>query len=646
MQIDSIILYSKTGEVRILKFNLGRVNIISGESKTGKTAIIDIIDYCLGSEDCRIREGAVRDYVEWFAIKLHFTGEEIFIARQNPSSLGLASTGNIYYANADKVNIPSLEELKNNSNIETLKNTLTGKTGITEYKNIPEASAGRAPLIVNFRHSIFYLFQPQTLIAQPGYLFYKQTEQYIPQAIKDTLPYFLGAVKEDTLQIEQALTQTRKELARLSKIYNDELQIKSEASQRITELIEESKQVGLLSQNLIVADESQAIIELQKVANWEISSEELVSSTSENLKRLLDEKNKLQKELTDFDDQIGAAQSFQHNIHGYTHEAEQQKVRLQSIQLFSQNVENIHQCPLCDHKLEHEVPGSKAIRESLERLSDNLQTTRIDVPRLTEYVSGLMNKRNDVSGQIDVQNGLIKALHKEQDAAMKLQEGNIRKGRVIGRVSLLLESYQLTSSNSTIKEQIDTLATQIRVLEGQISSDEKEELLNAALNKINTQMSKWKDRLDLEYQDAPIRFDLKKLTLFADTNQKSIPLSLMGSGANWVAYHLLIYFALHKLFIQDNRPVPRFIVLDQPSQVYFPPEKDKRNTGEVSQSSDEIAVNSMFSFILTATKDLFPHLQVIITDHANIKTPEFQEAIIEEWRYGNKLVPQSWITPN
>jgi hypothetical protein len=197
--------------------------------------------------------------------------------------------------------------------------------------------------------------------------------------------------------------------------------------------------------------------------------------------------------------------------------------------------------------------------------------------------------------------------------------------------------------DNTYQDRIESLSKEIESLEELISSDEKELLLSAALNKINTQMTKWKDKLDSEYGDSPIRFDLKKLTLFVDTPHKSIPLSNMGSGANWVAYHLLIHFALHKLFIQDNRPTPNFLVIDQPSQVYFPPERDSTNSGDIRQSSDETAVYQMFKFILDTTKELYPNFQVIITDHARLNDAAFQEAIVEEWRNGLKLVPQEWV---
>jgi hypothetical protein len=37
-------------------------------------------------------------------------------------------------------------------------------------------------------------------------------------------------------------------------------------------------------------------------------------------------------------------------------------------------------------------------------------------------------------------------------------------------------------------------------------------------------------------------------------------------------------------------------------------------------------------------KELSPNLQVIITDHADLKKDWFQSAVVERWRGGNKLV--------
>ncbi|MDU2065925.1 MAG: AAA family ATPase, partial [Sporomusaceae bacterium] len=62
-QIKSIALYNKNGEIRKIPFKIGQVNIITGKSNTGKSTIIDIIEYCLGQSDFRIPEGPIRESV-------------------------------------------------------------------------------------------------------------------------------------------------------------------------------------------------------------------------------------------------------------------------------------------------------------------------------------------------------------------------------------------------------------------------------------------------------------------------------------------------------------------------------------------------------------------------------------------------------
>jgi len=235
----------------------------------------------------------------------------------------------------------------------------------------------------------------------------------------------------------------------------------------------------------------------------------------------------------------------------------------------------------------------------------------------------------------------LKVIYSEEDESRKLKDENIRRGKIIGKVGLFLESVKFETTQSEQRLQLDSLQEQIDYLELNISREAKQDKLDSIMNKINLQMSNWAQYLDIEYENAAIRFNPSKLMLYADTDDKSIPLTKMGSGANWVSYHLLIHFGLHKHFIQKDRPVPRFLILDQPSQVYYPPEKELESQG-VLQSSDEIAVDKMFSFMFRVVDETKNRLQVIVTDHAMLKSEHFKKGVREIWRNGKKLVPIDW----
>ena len=97
LQIRSISIYSREGERRDVTFELGAFNIVTGASKTGKSALLDIVDYCWGRAECTIAEGEIRKAVSWFAVYLDNDGEGILIARKNPGPADRASD-EIYFA--------------------------------------------------------------------------------------------------------------------------------------------------------------------------------------------------------------------------------------------------------------------------------------------------------------------------------------------------------------------------------------------------------------------------------------------------------------------------------------------------------------------------------------------------------------------
>lgn len=643
MQIKNIILYKDAEHQRILSFELGKVNIITGESKSGKTALINIVDYCLGSKECKIADGVIRDNVHWFAITIVFEDQEQYVvARQNPNVRNVSAISEIFLLKINDEEIPDFASLHNNSNTSALKLFLSRKLGIAENLQIPDNNT-REPLEVNFGHSRLFSFQPQTLIAQQDYLFYKQTEPFVPQAIKDSLPYFLGAIREDSLKIEQEITQKRRELNRLVREKNEAERIHTDGISMAFSLIEEAKQIGILDKNLKSEKIEDALNILNSIKDWEYQETNLsVEGENSTLKKLVNQRNEYKIELGHLEDTISATQTFLKNNFQYSGEVEQQKIRLESIGLFSESHNSEYICPLCNNSLKVPIPSITAIQTSLSNLKKSLEETAREKPRLNKYLQELLHKADIIKENIQKTENAITALYTEQENARRLRDLNLRRGKVIGRISLFLESVNFTEDRS-LDNKINELKQDIADLLGCVDKETKEEKLFSIINKINLHMSNWVKDLDVEHENALIRFDLSKLTLIADTVNKSIPLSQLGSGANWVSYHLLIHFGLHEHFIQMNRPVPRFIMIDQPTQVYFPPEKDIQNDGQIQESSDEIAVKKMFDFIINKTCSFNSKFQVIVTDHAYLNDEKFKACVREIWRNGEKLIPQSWL---
>ena len=642
MQIKNIVLYKDAEHQRVLDFDLGKVNIITGESKSGKSALIDIVDYCLGSEECNIAAGVIRDNVQWFAITVVFdTNESYFIARENPDNRGVSTISEIFIENIELGVVPEYNKLIKNSNKDALKSFLTKKIGIAENLQIQDTNS-RDPLEVNFRHTLAYCFQPQTLIDQRDTLFYKQTEPFVSMAIKDSLPYLFGAIREDNLAIEQSIKQKKRELNGLVRTKNENESIYNEGRSKAFSLIDEAKAFGILKKDIIADSLPEALIILDSIKDWEYSANEtIINGENAPLKILLEKREELISELGHLDDTITATTSFLKTNFNYIDEVEQQKVRLESIRMYKDSDNIGDECPLCHNKLDNPIPSIQSINNAFLQLSKKLEEVTREKPHLTRYIDDLETKRTKIKDDIFTIEKSISAIYQAKEDSKRLRDLNLQRGKIIGRISLFLESNNFKKDTS-IDEKISVLKEEINELSKLIDNSENEERLLSILNYININMSMWAKLLDVEEGYTSVRFDTKKLTVIADTPKGPTPLKKMGSGANWISFHLLVHFALHNYFVIYNRPIPHFLMIDQPSQAYYPPEANGDN-GIVNLSSDDIQVKKLFDFVIDKTEELSAQFQVIITEHANLNNEKFNSCVKYVWREGEKLIPDDWI---
>ena len=325
-------------------------------------------------------------------------------------------------------------------------------------------------------------------------------------------------------------------------------------------------------------------------------------------------------------------------------------MRLEAIDLFEVSGETTF-CPLCDSELPHPIADVLAIQNSLYELKQNLESLDGERPRLRNYINELHEQLESNRQEIRDCEGAIEALLKEQDAAEQMRDSNTRIARVVGRISLYLDTINLVDETSSLRQKIEEARKEVKRIESEIDPDEVEILLASKLNIISSYMTDWAEKLELEYTDFHYRLDLKKLTVMVDRPDRPISMDRMGSGQNWLGSHLVALLALHRYFREQNRPVPGFIILDQPSQVYFLNKEaylslegrleDIENLDEID--ADLLSVSRMFDMFFDVCSMLFPEFQIIVTEHANLGDSRFQSSLVEEpWTGGRALIPEEW----
>src|SRR3712207_5478677 len=84
MQIDELILYNAAGDTRSIPLRAGRLNVITGDSRTGKSSLINVIRFLLGSGSPHTPYGPIQQSVAWYAMRAHVGDTAFFIAREAP----------------------------------------------------------------------------------------------------------------------------------------------------------------------------------------------------------------------------------------------------------------------------------------------------------------------------------------------------------------------------------------------------------------------------------------------------------------------------------------------------------------------------------------------------------------------------------
>jgi Protein of unknown function (DUF3732) len=452
----------------------------------------------------------------------------------------------------------------------------------------------------------------------------------------------LGAIQENELALEEQLALARRQLHQLEAEFRQNEQIQGVGISKAQALLQEALVVGLSQEGPLPETMTELRALMDEITRWTPEQRGFIGS--DQISQLQDEFNVLTEERARLTEALRAARTLSGETQGFSDEAKIQAERLESIGLFEQE-ENHHACPICDQRLENPTPNAEAIHAALSQLSQSLGSAERERPRLREYIEQLNQQLVNISERLNEKQQGINALLSEQETARRIRDLNSRRAKVVGRLSLYLESVPPEAGYDEFLAKLQEARRRVELLSAQLDPNEKERRLASILNRLADKMSEWARFMQLEFSASPVRLDLSLATVVVDMPSRPEPLNRLGSGENWVGYHLIAHLALHRHFRQDRRPVPGFLFLDQPTQVYFPPDLDPEFQGDVGELEDDDRqkVARMFELIFTAVAELAPDFQVIVTDHADLLgSDDFQDAVVERWRDGNALIPEDW----
>jgi len=615
MEIHEISLYHDEKNIRKIKLKSG-LNIITGRSSTGKTALGDIIEYCLGSSVCNISKGLLRNSVKAYGMVLNFGGNYVFIARESPGKNDICTL--CYFKEGAKTS-PDLNNTTKITNDELVA-LLSAKLGIIEnYNQTRKWDA-------SIKHTFGYCFQSQNMIFSKKHLFHRQSDHFYFTDFKMAFQYFLGVFDRETLsKIHESVNIERKiEKIKIKKAANN--MIKMSLVRQAKSLMHAANERGItLFDGIRFSNDLNEIQNILEGLNFEHETDK--TSNRDEVFSIQNQITSCEEKLRMINLEIANMEEIRQVTEEYRFENFIQHGRLKPIGIFENTKSG--RCPICNKELLENVCEVDRMKSNLCEIEETLAKTRLNENRATRYMQELDEKREEIKAEIRQYSIILKQLFK-QEKQPKQRDYDLYLAQLKGNVEMLIRSIDYLDVDE-LSARMKKLEEELDAIKNIISDENLKNRKDEFLSQISCFMNKYIEKLESMNAESLYRLDSEKMTVAIDTKEGTYLMSEVGSGYEWLCCHLVAMLGLHNHFIKKDRPVPRFLFLDQPSLV---------NSG--GNEIDEKKIKKVFHTLYEASVEM-PSLQIIVVDHADIKEPFFYENVIQRWWDEEKLIPQEWV---
>lgn len=655
LQLKELILWPRISSLgpRRLYFQPGKLNIITGASRTGKSAIIPIIDYCLGSKTCSIPILTIREECSWFGILVQTSQGDKLFARREPGNQ--RETGDMFVLQGDSISIPDKIETPNDT-AERVRLLLDEMSGLTSLNFIEGENSSSSTSRPSFRDLSAFIFQPQNIIANPDVLFYKADTYEHREKLRGIFPYLLNAITPEILAKQHELARLEKDLRRKERELRAVQTVSVQWIGSVKSKIVEARELGLIEeveQNLSLNAMLDILRRLVSRNDQQIKVSEItISASIEEIEKLNKQDSNISQELTSLRKRLQEMRLVRNSATDYRDALIIQRDRLKITDWLLMRGDNFNICPVCSNSIENNSEKLMTLQHNLRALENSTSESEV-IPvvfdREYEQTKSIVQSKAEELAAIQARQ---RTLESRSKSAANYQFQAKKAERFIGGLEEAIKTFEKVGVDSDLANEINLLRSEILVIKESVDPNAIKERIKSALDSISAYSARWLPDLDVEEPISNIHLDIQNLTIKVNYAGRQSFLWELGSGSNWLSCHLAIMIGLHKFFrTSKHNPVPGLLIVDQPSQVYFPKvlirrAKELEAIDPSFRDEDIQAVRKTFSFLNNAVNDAKGRLQVLVLDHAHDDTwGELSEVyLVEEWRDGNKLVPMAWLT--
>lgn len=569
-------------EPKNYQFLPNKVNVITGDSTTGKTSFWNIIDYCLLSGKVTVPTEII-DKVLWFGIRFTINGKEMSIVRKTPSNGSVSA--DVFFDLGSFPNKPI-----NNREIAEIKAILDEEFGITDNLRFPFGKGlGKTTFNISYRHFLLFNSLTQTIIDAPETYFdttFYGKEEY-DKALSHIFDLVIGVNDMENIKAIERLQEIENGL---KTIQNQEKGNQNKIKIFETEifsLIEKCKTYNFIEYSDSFDNVDDAILTIKEI----IANTKKVAENS----KLFSEINGLYKSKNELQAQVNAITQYQKEYDLYKKNLNKSADSLQPIEFLSQ-------------KLSDQLVDSyetKLFVESLESSLKNIKASlskKITEPlKVTGDVKELRTQIQEIDKRIIQLNEIKKNYQSEGEKFIVLGEIKYAYEQIIKKeVIKPIDTIKLNSLNEE-KERLLKVPQETSQIKFSMKT-----LLNQSIQRNFNQLSSL-----AKYNNSRVEFSSERMILQLIPDGEMFPLDNVGSASNYMFMHLCLYLGLHEHVLNiEQDHIPEFLFIDQPSTPYY----EGKNDDKAKLLDAFKLLNSFVGYINVEKKK---HFQIIMVEHAS-----------------------------
>lgn len=656
--IEELILWPVNREngVHTLSFEPGKVNIVFGRSRTGKSSIISIIDYCLGASRCAIPVGKIRDSVAWFGLRVNIRGKSFVIARRTPGS---RQTSNEFYLAPYDEGLPAVPEYTHNdTRFKERFNNLVRLTNLSlEEGDKVKQHDGRP----SYRDLAAFNFLPQHIVANPNTLFFKADSYDHKERLKKVIPFAFGIIDGMYLVRERERVQLQRELDQLLKQQDAHKSAMASWDLQVDRLWSLAVELGMTE----ATDEDgidERVAALKSLAA-RFAKGELESTlntpnygfTNARYKQLQDGEEAAQRDVEDLRRQIRGFERLADRAQKFSSAVATERNRVVNLDWLESSLSEEGTCVVCGNSTDSHHNVISHLATEMKRISE-LSDALFDNPIVDKEIEVAKKALGEAQRRLHAARSARIGLQRKDDTT---RDSLSKVYVLLGRIQALLIAIEAVRGKSEFSKEIERVTGLLDEVIKYLDGVNKEAREKAVDNALATLIGKYAREFELEERGS-VKLDKQELTLSfsGGENSKKEYLWEVGSGENWMGYHIATFLAIHEFLSEPeqwNSPVFNFLVIDQPSQVYFPSaatganqlDTDAEDLGELRRTRDHdfVATRRIFEVLEMGLRATNYKCQIIVLDHADDtiwgELPDTVETA--NWKAPNAgLIPHWW----